>query len=63
MPIGKRKSSKVRDKWQRKILGMPIYIWQPTIFHVAKLRAKWQYRVSRAISSNRQFQQQNQQNY
>jgi hypothetical protein len=25
MPIGKKKSSKVRDKWQRKLLGMPIY--------------------------------------
>ncbi len=25
-------------------------IWQPTIFDVAKLRAKWQYRVSRAPS-------------
>jgi hypothetical protein len=25
MPIGKKNSSKVRDKWQRKILGMTIY--------------------------------------
>jgi hypothetical protein len=40
-----KNSSKVRDKWQRKIhakFGIPL-------FYVTKLRAKWQYRVSRVI--------------
>jgi hypothetical protein len=26
VPIGKKKFWKVRDKWQRKILGVPIYV-------------------------------------
>jgi hypothetical protein len=58
MPIGK-KSSKVRDKWQRKMPGMPIYAtfgtWQPTIKNASNLRAKWQYRVSRVSFINHKF--------
>jgi hypothetical protein len=41
-----KKSSNIRDKWQRQILGMPNYAASGVaiLFDVAKLRAKWQYR-------------------